>query len=153
MFNYIFSIKGMIDILPNKILTWQYIEDIIKKLMISYGYCEVRFPILEKTILYTKSVGICSDIIQKEMYFFEDQDKNKTFLSLRPEGTVSCARMVIENGLVYNNRQQKIWYIGPMFRRENTQKGRYRQFNQFGIECFGIIDFDVIIEHILISCI
>ena len=70
MFNYIFSIKGMIDILPNKILTWQYIEDIIKKLIISYGYCEVRFPILEKTILYTKSVGICSDIIQKEMYFF-----------------------------------------------------------------------------------
>ncbi|QQG46908.1 MAG: histidine--tRNA ligase [Candidatus Azosocius agrarius] len=148
MFNCIFSVKGMNDVLPNKVFVWQYIEDIIRKLMISYGYVEIRFPIVEKTILYLRSIGEGSDILEKEMYSFKD--KNNVFLSLRPEGTVGCARMVIENGLVYNNKQQKLWYIGPMFRRENTQKGRYRQFHQFGIEAFGYHDIDIDVEQILI---
>lgn len=150
MFNCVFSVKGMKDILPDKVFLWQYLEDTIRKLMISYGYIEVRFPIIEKTFLYKKSIGESSDIVQKEMYSFEDIDKNNTFLSLRPEGTVSCVRMMIENGLLYNKQQQKIWYIGPMFRRENPQKGRYRQFHQFGVESFGICNHDIDIEHILI---
>lgn len=129
------AIRGMNDILPMEIFTWQKVENSLRKLAKQYGYQEVRFPILEKTELFKRCIGDVTDIVEKEMYTFID--RNGESLSLRPEGTAGCVRAGIEQGLLYN-QIQRWWYLGPMFRHERPQKGRYRQFHQFGMEVFGI---------------
>lgn len=129
------AIRGMNDILPMEIFTWQKVEDSLRKLAKQYGYQEVRFPILEKTELFKRCIGDVTDIVEKEMYTFID--RNGESLSLRPEGTAGCVRAGIEKGLLYN-QIQRWWYLGPMFRHERPQKGRYRQFYQFGMEVFGL---------------
>ncbi|BFI91164.1 histidine--tRNA ligase [Enterobacterales bacterium endosymbiont of Anomoneura mori] len=142
------SIRGMNDILPKEINLWQKIENIIKKILNSYGYNEIRLPILEKSNLFNKTIGMESDILKKEMYTFFD--RNLESISLRPEATVSCIRSGIEHKFL-NNKIQRLWYIGPMFRYERPQKGRYRQFNQIGIEVFGIPNPEIDAELILIT--
>lgn len=143
------SLKGMQDILPPYIESWHYLEDRLRHLTTNYGYDEVRFPILEKTNLFLRSLGHRTDLVEKEMFTFNDRDKAQTLVSLRPEGTVGCVRACLENGLLRNNQHQKLWYLGPMFRRENPQKGRYRQFHQFGVESFGFKDPQIEAEHIV----
>lgn len=138
----------MNDCLPEQAYIWQFLEEKIKKVLDSYCYKEIRFPIVEKTALFTRSIGEVTDIVEKEMYTFED--RNGESLSLRPEGTAGCVRACIENGLLHN-QQQKLWYKGQMFRYEKPQKGRYRQFNQIGIETYGIADADADAEVILLS--
>mgnify|MGYP001553426384 CR=1 FL=1 len=138
----------MNDCLPEQTYIWQFLEEKIKKVLDSYCYKEIRFPIVEKTALFTRSIGEVTDIVEKEMYTFED--RNGESLSLRPEGTAGCVRACIENGLLHN-QQQKLWYKGQMFRYEKPQKGRYRQFNQIGIETYGIADADADAEVILLS--
>lgn len=128
------SVRGMHDILPSSIGKWNYIEKIAKNLLSQYNYQEIRFPIIEKTELFHRSVGISTDIVEKETYDFKD--RNNETLTLRPEGTASCVRSIIEHGLL-RNTLQKLWYMGPMFRHERPQKGRYRQFYQLGVEVYG----------------
>lgn len=142
------AIRGMNDILPMQIFSWQKIETILRKLVNRYGYQEVRFPILEKTELFKRCIGNVTDIVEKEMYTFID--RNGDSLSLRPEGTAGCVRAGIEQGLFYN-QIQRWWYLGPMFRHERPQKGRYRQFYQFGIEVFGIDQVYIDAELILMT--
>ena len=130
------AIRGMNDILPSQTPYWQYVERTISRLLESYGYQEIRLPLLEKTELFSRSIGEVTDIVEKEMFTFLDRaDKNEQAesLSLRPEGTASCVRAGIEHGLFYN-QIHRLWYIGPMFRHERPQKGRYRQFYQVGGE-------------------
>jgi len=140
------AIRGMNDIIPNQISYWQYLEDTLRTITASYGYTEIRFPILEQTQLFSRTIGEVTDIVEKEMYTFED--RNGDSLSLRPEGTAGCVRAGIEHGLLYN-QQQRLWYMGPMFRHERPQKGRYRQFFQFGIEAFGMEGPDIDAEQIM----
>ena len=128
------AVRGMHDILPSDIGKWHFFESIAKTLLSQYGYQEIRLPIIEKTELFHRSVGQSTDIVEKETYDFKD--RNDEALTLRPEGTASCARAVIEHGLL-RNRLQKLWYMGPMFRYERPQKGRYRQFYQLGVEVYG----------------
>lgn len=128
------AIRGMHDILPSQIHCWHFIENTVRQVVSSYGYHEIRFPILEKTELFCRSIGEVTDIVEKEMYSFND--RNGDSLTLRPEGTASCVRSVIEAGIIHN-QVQKLWYMGPMFRHERPQKGRYRQFYQIGVEVFG----------------
>lgn len=139
------SVRGMRDILPEQSSSWQYIENTARELFSSYGYKELRTPIIESTDLFKRSIGDTTDIVEKEMYTFED--RNGDSLTLRPEGTASVVRAGIQHGL-FHNQQQRIWYIGPMFRHERPQKGRYRGFYQAGIETYGIdgpeIDAEVI---------
>lgn len=139
------SVRGMRDILPEQSSSWQYIESIARDLFTSYGYSELRTPIIESTDLFKRSIGDATDIVEKEMYTFED--RNGDSLTLRPEGTAGTVRAGIQHGL-FHNQQQRIWYIGPMFRHERPQKGRYRGFYQAGIETYGIdgpeIDAEVI---------
>lgn len=139
------SIRGMHDILPTNIIFWHKVEKKIKKILFNYGFNEIRTPIIEKKILFSTSIGNSSDIIEKEMYFFKD--KNNEIVALRPENTSGCVRAGIQNGILHNSNQ-KLWYIGQMFRRERPQKGRYRQFYQLGAEAFGIknpsIDAEII---------
>ena len=142
------AIRGMNDILPMEIFTWQKVENSLRKLAKQYGYQEVRLPILEKTELFKRCIGNVTDIVEKEMYTFID--RNGDSLSLRPEGTAGCVRAGIEQGLLYN-QIQRWWYLGPMFRHERPQKGRYRQFHQFGVEVFGIAQPHVEAELILMS--
>lgn len=142
------AIRGMNDILPTEIFTWQKVENSLRKLAKQYGYQEVRFPILEKTELFKRGIGSITDIVEKEMYTFID--RNGDSLSLRPEGTAGCVRAGIEQGLLYN-QIQRWWYLGPMFRHERPQKGRYRQFHQFGVEVFGIAQPYVDAELILMT--
>lgn len=142
------SIRGMHDILPDQSAAWQYLESIVRQLLARYSYREIRTPIVEVTELFKRAVGEVTDIVEKEMYTFED--RNGESLSLRPEGTASCVRAGIEHGLFYN-QQQRIWYTGPMFRHERPQKGRYRQFHQVGVETFGIASPDIDAELIAIS--
>lgn len=142
------AIRGMNDIMPLEIFTWQKIESNLRKLAKQYGYQEVRFPILEKTELFKRCIGDVTDIVEKEMYTFID--RNGESLSLRPEGTAGCVRAGIERGLLYN-QIQRWWYLGPMFRHERPQKGRYRQFHQFGMEVFGIGGSYIDAELILIT--
>ena len=130
----------MNDILPEQTPYWHKLEAILRRLMDSYGYSEIRMPIVEKTQLFKRAVGEVTDIVEKEMYTFED--RNGDSLSLRPEGTASCVRAGIEHGLLYN-QEQRLWYMGPMFRHERPQRGRYRQFHQLGVETFGIATADV----------
>jgi len=124
----------MHDILPSNIGKWHYFEAIAKSLLSQYGYQEIRLPMIEKTELFYRSVGQSTDIVEKETYDFKD--RNNETLTLRPEGTASCVRAMVEHGLL-RNQLQKLWYLGPMFRYERPQKGRYRQFYQLGVEVYG----------------
>lgn len=142
------SIRGMNDILPDETPYWQFLENAVRETLSSYGYEEIRFPIVEHTELFKRSIGEVTDIVEKEMYSFGGKDNLK--YSLRPEGTAACVRAGISNGLFYN-QTQKLWYMGPMFRRENPQEGRYRQFHQIGVEAFGFNGPDVDAEIILMS--
>lgn len=128
------AIRGMNDILPDQTSGWQFVEQNMIDCLSRYGYQEIRFPIIENTQLFKRTIGEVTDIVEKEMYTFNDL--NGDSISLRPEGTAGCVRACIEQGLLYN-QQQKLWYMGPMFRHERPQKGRYRQFNQLGVEVFG----------------
>lgn len=141
------SITGMPDILPLDTPLWQIFEEKWKALMYQYGYKEVRFPILEKTALFKRSIGEVTDIVEKEMFSFED--KGGEFITLRPEGTAGCVRLCLEHGLLHH-QIQKLWYQGPMFRYERPQKGRYRQFHQVGVEALGLQGPDIEVEHILL---
>ena len=142
------SIRGMNDILPEQTPYWQYIENSFRQLMQSYGYQEIRMPIVENTALFKRSIGEVTDIVEKEMYTFED--RNGDSLTLRPEGTACCVRAAMQHGLLHN-QIQRLWYTGPMFRHERPQKGRYRQFHQFGVETFGLAGPDIDAELILMS--
>ena len=142
------AVRGMNDILPEDAPYWQKLEEIIRKVLAAYGYQEIRIPIVEKTELFKRSIGEVTDIVEKEMYTFED--RNGESLTLRPEGTASCVRAGIQNGLLHN-QAQRLWYMGPMFRHERPQKGRYRQFHQIGVETFGMSGPDLDAELILIT--
>ncbi len=138
----------MNDCLPEQTPVWQMVESAIRETVASFGYSEIRFPIVESTDLFKRSIGEVTDIVEKEMYTFED--RNGDSLTLRPEGTACCVRAGNEHGLLYN-QERRLWYMGPMFRHERPQKGRYRQFHQFGVEAFGIASADIDAEVILIS--
>ena len=142
------AIRGMNDCLPDVSGTWQKVESVLRQAVASYGYQEIRTPIVESTDLFKRSIGEVTDIVEKEMYTFED--RNGDSLTLRPEGTASCVRAGNEHGLLYN-QQQRLWYMGPMFRHERPQKGRYRQFHQFGVETYGLDGPDIDLEVILLS--
>ena len=139
------AIRGMNDCSPTESPLWQWIEGQVRQILSSYGYSEVRMPIVESTPLFARAIGEVTDVVSKEMYTFWDNDEQ---LTLRPEGTAGCVRAAIEHGWIYNN-EQRLWYMGPMFRHERPQKGRYRQFHQAGVEVFGIatrvIDAELII--------
>lgn len=147
MVDKIQAIRGMNDILPAQAEGWRILERIFAEVLGSYGYGEIRTPMLESTRLFKRSIGEVTDIVEKEMYTFTDL--NGDSLTLRPEGTASVVRSAIEQGLLHN-QQQKLWYCGPMFRHEKPQKGRYRQFHQLGIEAFGYQEAAVEIEQLLI---
>ncbi|CAI2460916.1 histidine--tRNA ligase [Serratia plymuthica] len=142
------AIRGMNDYLPEDTALWQRIEGTLKQVLGSYGYSEIRLPIVEQTPLFKRAIGEVTDVVEKEMYTFED--RNGESLTLRPEGTAGCVRAGIEHGLLYN-QEQRLWYIGPMFRYERPQKGRYRQFNQLGVEVFGLQGPDIDAELILLT--
>ncbi|MBV7299076.1 histidine--tRNA ligase [Enterovibrio paralichthyis] len=142
------AIRGMNDCLPTQSPLWQKVEGTVKDVISAYGYSEVRMPIVEMTNLFCRAIGEVTDVVEKEMYTFED--RNGDSLSLRPEGTAGCVRAGIENGLLYN-QEQRLWYMGPMFRHERPQKGRYRQFHQFGVEVFGLNGPDVDAELIMMT--
>lgn len=142
------AIRGMNDILPDAIPYWHHIEATFRRIMAAYGYQEIRFPIVENTDLFKRSIGEVTDIVEKEMYTFDD--RNGDSLTLRPEGTAVCVRAATEHGLLYN-QTQRLWYMGPMFRHERPQRGRYRQFHQIGVEAFGMDGPDIDVELILLS--
>ncbi|WCE30301.1 histidine--tRNA ligase [Vibrio sp. SCSIO 43137] len=142
------AIRGMNDCLPTDSPLWQKVEGTVKKVISAYGYSEVRMPIVEQTHLFSRAIGEVTDVVEKEMYTFED--RNGDSLTLRPEGTAGCVRSGIENGLLYN-QEQRLWYMGPMFRHERPQKGRYRQFHQVGAEVFGLNGPDVDAEMIMMT--
>ncbi len=148
MSNQIKAIRGMNDILPSETKTWQYLETVLRDTLASYGYEEIRMPVVEKTQLFSRSIGEATDIVDKEMYTFPD--RNDESLTLRPEGTAGCVRAGVENGLLYN-QEQRLWYMGPLFRYERPQKGRYRQFHQMGAEVFGIAGPDIDAELIFLT--
>ncbi|MDO2951084.1 histidine--tRNA ligase [Aeromonas simiae] len=142
------AIRGMNDCLPEQSPAWQKVEEILRQVMAGYGYSEMRMPIVEQTPLFKRAIGEVTDVVEKEMYTFND--RNDESLTLRPEGTAGCVRACIEHGLIYN-QERRVWYIGPMFRYERPQKGRYRQFHQFGVEVFGLNGPDVDAELILLT--
>ncbi|CAM3479787.1 MAG: histidine--tRNA ligase [Halomonas sp.] len=142
------AIRGMNDLLPSDSPRWQFFETKVRQLMLRYGFNEIRTPIVEQTALFARSIGEVTDIVEKEMYTFDD--RNSESLTLRPEGTASCVRAAMEHGLLYN-QTQRLWYQGPMFRYERPQKGRYRQFHQIGVETFGFDGPDIDAEVILLS--
>ena len=142
------AVRGMNDILPAEAGIWQQVEERIRALLAAYGYSEIRMPVLEKTELFKRSIGEVTDIVEKEMYSFDD--RNGDSLTLRPEGTASCVRACIEHGLLHN-QTQRLWYMGPMFRHERPQKGRYRQFHQVGAEAFGMQGPDIDAELIVLT--
>ncbi|PSU32033.1 histidine--tRNA ligase [Photobacterium lutimaris] len=142
------AIRGMNDCLPTQSPLWQKVESTIKQVVSAYGYSEVRMPIVESTHLFSRAIGEVTDVVEKEMYTFED--RNGDSLTLRPEGTAGCVRAGIQNGLLYN-QEQRLWYTGPMFRHERPQKGRYRQFHQCGVEVFGLNGPDVDAELIMMT--
>ena len=141
------AIRGMHDVLPEQTPLWQYAEQIIRETLGAYGYREIRLPIVEKTELFKRSIGEVTDIVEKEMYTFED--RNGDSLTLRPEGTAGCLRACLEHGLLHN-QALRLWYYGPMYRHERPQKGRYRQFIQLGVETYGMPGPDIDVELILI---
>ena len=142
------SVRGMNDLLPGDIELWQQVEQAIRQIATLYGYSEIRLPLLERTELFKRSIGEATDIVEKEMYTF--LDNNGESMTLRPEATASCVRAGVQHGFFYNAKA-RLWYMGPMFRYERPQKGRYRQFHQFGIEAFGWTGPDIDAEIILVS--
>jgi len=142
------AVRGMNDCLPGETNVWQMVESVLRRVASNYGFAEIRMPIVESTALFKRSIGEVTDIVEKEMYTFDD--RNGDSLTLRPEGTASCVRAGNQNGLLYN-QEQRLWYMGPMFRHERPQKGRYRQFHQFGLEAFGIATPDIDAEIILLT--
>lgn len=143
------SVRGMNDYLPADTAVWQRIENTLKRILTSYGISEIRTPIVEHTPLFQRAIGEVTDVVEKEMYSFQDREENVS-LTLRPEGTAGCVRAGIEKGLLYN-QEQRLWYIGPMFRHERPQKGRYRQFHQLGAEIFGLSGPDIDAELIMMT--
>ncbi len=141
------AIRGMNDCSPTESPLWQWIEGQVRQILSSYGYSEVRMPIVESTPLFARAIGEVTDVVSKEMYTFWDNDEQ---LTLRPEGTAGCVRAAIEHGWIYNN-EQRLWYMGPMFRHERPQKGRYRQFHQAGVEVFGIATPEIDAELIILT--
>jgi len=148
MMSQVQAIRGMNDLLPPETATWQAIESILRDLLNAYGFAEIRVPIIERTDLFRRSIGEVTDIVEKEMYTFED--RNGESLTLRPESTAGIVRACMTNGLLHNQRQ-KLWCSGPIFRYEKPQKGRYRQFHQFGIEALGFDGPDIDAELIIIT--
>ena len=142
------SLRGMHDLLPGNSEIWQYLEKKVADVLSRYSYQEIRFPVLEQTELFKRSVGEATDIVEKEMYSFEDRNGDQ--LSLRPEGTAGCVRACTEHGLLHN-QTQRLWYSGPMFRHERPQKGRQRQFHQIGVEAFGLNGPDIDAELLLLT--
>jgi histidyl-tRNA synthetase len=143
------AIRGMNDILPEQTPLWRYLEGSVARLLDGYGYRQIRMPIVEFTELFKRSIGEVTDIVEKEMYTFAD--RNGDSLTLRPEGTAACVRAVLEHGLAGAGQTQKLWYIGPMFRHERPQKGRYRQFHQIGVEVFNLDGPDIDAELIVLT--
>lgn len=137
----------MNDVLPEQTVQWQYVEGVMRRLLAAHAYREIRFPVLEQTQLFKRSIGEVTDIVEKEMYTF--LDRNGDSLTLRPEGTACCVRAAEQHGLLYN-QTQKLWYLGPMYRHERPQKGRYRQFCQLGVETFGMAGCDIEAELLLL---
>jgi histidyl-tRNA synthetase len=142
------ALIGMNDILPGQTQVWRYLEDQVKATLDAFGYQEIRMPIVEETRLFKRSIGEVTDIVEKEMYTFTRSERS---LTLRPEGTASCVRACEEHQLIANNKRQRLWYMGPMFRYERPQKGRYRQFNQIGVETFGMATPDIDAELIIMT--
>lgn len=142
------AIRGMHDTLPEQTPRWQYAEKIIREVLATYCYQEIRLPIVEKTELFKRSIGEVTDIVEKEMYTFDD--RNKDSLTLRPEGTAGCLRACLEHGLLHN-QVHRLWYYGSMFRYERPQKGRYRQFCQLGVETYGLPGPDIDVEILLLT--
>jgi histidyl-tRNA synthetase len=138
----------MNDILPEQTASWQFVEATVRKVLKQYGYQEIRMPVVEQTDLFRRSIGEVTDIVEKEMYTFED--RNGDSLTLRPEGTAGCVRAAEEHGLLFN-QTRRLWYTGPMFRHERPQKGRYRQFHQVGVECFGMAGPDTDAELLILT--
>ncbi|MDR9432744.1 MAG: histidine--tRNA ligase [Spiribacter sp.] len=148
MSNLIQNIRGFSDVLPNESVAWHFVEQTFREELERYGYREIRLPLVEKTHLFSRSIGEVTDIVEKEMYTFAD--RNGDSLTLRPEGTAGCVRAALQNGLLHNARP-RLWYSGAMFRYERPQKGRYRQFHQVGAEAFGLPGPDVDAELILLT--
>lgn len=142
------AIRGFNDILPTETWRWAEVEATLRDLMRAYGYHEIRLPIVESTPLFKRAIGEVTDIVEKEMYSFLDRGNES--LTLRPEGTAGCVRAALEHSLTYN-QTQRLWYTGPMFRYERPQKGRYRQFHQFGVETFGMQGPDIDAELIFLT--
>jgi histidyl-tRNA synthetase len=141
------AVRGMNDVLPSESHVWQFFEETVRQWLASYGYREIRLPLVEKTELFVRAIGEVTDIVEKEMYTFIDR-LNGESLTLRPEATASCVRAVLEHNLLYGGAQ-RLWYQGPMFRHERPQKGRYRQFHQMGVEALGFPGPDVDAEHLV----
>lgn len=144
------SVRGMNDILPDDAEKWEVFEEILRNWLRGYGYRPIRMPIVEHTPLFKRAIGEVTDIVEKEMYSFEDA-LNGEHLTLRPEGTASCVRAVLQHNLLGKSPQQRLYYTGPMFRHERPQKGRYRQFHQLGVESFGFAGADMDAELILMT--
>jgi histidyl-tRNA synthetase len=142
------AVRGMNDVLPGESSGWQFLDDTLRDVVHAYGYQEIMLPLLEKTELFKRSIGEVTDIVEKEMYTFDD--RNGDSLTLRPEGTASCVRACMQHGMLHN-QVQRLWYTGPMFRHERPQKGRYRQFHQIGVEAFGMAGPDIDAEIIFMS--
>ena len=140
------AVRGMNDITPDAIPFWHLLEDRAREVLAAYGYREIRPPVIEKTELFRRSIGEVTDIVEKEMYSFDD--RNGESLTLRPEGTAGCVRAAMQHGLL--NTVQRLWYAGPMFRYERPQKGRQRQFHQIGVESFGVASADMDAELIVL---
>ena len=143
------AIRGMNDLLPKDAAAWSYLERTLADLTRAYGYEQIRTPIVESTALFQRGIGEVTDIVEKEMYSFEDR-LNGEQLTLRPEGTAAVVRATIEHNLIYDG-PKRLWYTGPMFRHERPQRGRYRQFHQFGIEALGFAGPDIDAEIILMG--
>jgi len=139
------AVKGMNDILPPESAHWEWVEDKMRTLMRRYGYANIRTPIVEKTELFVRAVGQVTDIVEKEMYSFDDNGEN---LSLRPEGTAPTVRAALEHNLLYDG-PKRLWYSGPLFRHERPQKGRYRQYHTFGAEALGFSGPDIDVEQLI----
>ena len=146
----IVAIKGFNDILPTQTPAWRRLEQHLASLMDAYGYQQIRLPIVEQTTLFKRSIGDATDIVEKEMYTFLDKGNPPESLTLRPEGTAGCVRAMLEHNLL-RGAAPRVWYVGPMFRYEKPQKGRYRQFHQFGVETFGVATPDQDAELILMT--
>ncbi|WP_151708558.1 histidine--tRNA ligase [Acinetobacter brisouii] len=146
----IVAIKGFNDVLPSQTPAWRRLEQHLASLMDAYGYQQIRLPMVEHTGLFKRAIGDATDIVEKEMYTFFDKGNPPESLTLRPEGTAGCVRAMLEHNLL-RGATPRVWYIGPMFRYEKPQKGRYRQFHQFGVETFGVATPDIDAELILMT--